>query len=239
MGLAMVAMARPASAQLVQSFQIGVGSFMPRGFEGRDANDVLLRDFVGEPLAIDPTLTDAQVFDTSDFNGAHIFGEWDVALGDHLEFGAGLGYYGRTVNTFYRDLQDTTTGLDINQRLRLRVVPITALVRFLPIGHPGTLQPYVGAGISALNFRYSEFGDFVDPTNEDINSGDFVATGTTLGGVVLGGVRFPMSGDIYALSVEGRYQFGKGDTGGISNGFLADKIDLSGGELNVALLVRF
>jgi hypothetical protein len=79
----------------------------------------------------------------------------------------------------------------------------------------------------------------VDPTTEVIFTGDFRARGTTMGGLILGGIRIPLQGDIYALTVEGRYQFGVGNTGGAANGFVADRIDLSGGMLNFGLLIRF
>ena len=57
--------------------------------------------------------------------------------------------------------------------------------------------------------------------------------------VVVGGIRVPMGGDVYSLSLEGRYQYGVGKTGGEDAGFVADKIDLSGGSFNVGFLVRF
>ena len=49
--------------------------------------------------------------------------------------------------------------------------------------------------------------------------------------ILLGGLRMPLGGDVYALTVEGRYQWGSGDTGGAANEFLGDKIDLGGGSL--------
>jgi hypothetical protein len=57
--------------------------------------------------------------------------------------------------------------------------------------------------------------------------------------LIVYGVRVPIGGDIYALSLEGRYQWGVGKTGGADAGFVADKIDLSGGFFNVGFLVRF
>jgi hypothetical protein len=44
---------------------------------------------------------------------------------------------------------------------------------------------------------------------------------------------------VYALNVEGRYQWASGNTGGISAGFLGDKIDLSGGSLLFTFLIRY
>ena len=45
--------------------------------------------------------------------------------------------------------------------------------------------------------------------------------------------------EFYAISTEWRYQWVTGDTGGTAAGFLSDKIDLSGGNLNFGFLIRF
>ena len=230
--------AAPASAQVVQSVQFGAGFVFPRGFDSRDQDDVLVRNLIGESLPAIPSLSDALAFEINDFRTGQLFGEWNVAVGDHIEFGAGLGFYRKTVPTVYFDLVDED-GFEIEQQLRLRVVPVTGVVRFLPFGSPGDVQPYVGAGISVLNFQYTESGDFVDGETLDVFEDRFRASGSTLGGLLLGGVRFPLGGDIYGFGIEGRYQFGTGETGGLDEGFLADKIDLGAGQLNFTFLIRF
>lgn len=230
--------ATPASAQVVQSIQFGGGLFSPRGFDSRADGDVLRRDFDGRPLNGAPNLTDALVFDIADFRTGNVFGEWSVGVGKHLEFGAGIGFAQRAVPSVYLDVVDQS-GRDIDQTLKLQIVPMTAVVRFLPFGGPGTVQPYIGAGIGAVRYRYSEFGRFVDSDTLDIFSDRFTATGTAPAGVILGGVKFPLGGDIYSMSLEGRYLRAVGDTGGLANNFLGDKIDLSGGMFNVGFQVRF
>ena len=66
-------------------------------------------------------------------------------------------------------------GREIEQDLKLRIVPLTATVRFLPIGRRG-VEPYVGAGIGAFNWRYSEVGEFI--FQNDVTDNDrFVADG--------------------------------------------------------------
>ena len=236
--LSAVGAASPASAQVVQSIHFGAGIFAPRGFDSRVDNDVLLRDSLGEFLPADPSLSDALAFEMADFRAGQLFGEWNIAFGDRLEVGAGVGFYKRSVPTVYYDVVDEQ-GFDIDQTLSLRVIPLTAVVRFLPFGRAGDVQPYIGAGIGAFSYRYAEFGRFVDPETLDIFEDRFTTTGVAPGGVVLGGVRLPIGGDIYGLTLEGRYQFATGDTGGIDAGFLADKIDLGGFQFNVGLLVRF
>ncbi len=237
--------AAPASAQVVHNLHFGVGGFFPTGFNGRNDADVLLRNAAGEPFVFDPSLTDALVFEMKDFRSVHLFGEWNVALSDRIEVGAGLGFSRKSVSTVYLDVVDDTTGEDLPQVLRLRVVPITAHVRFLPFGTPSTVQPYVGAGLSLLNFGYSEEGDFVDSFTAEIFTARYGASGTAMGGVVFGGVRIPVNGDIFAITLELRRQFGAGDLGtdledsDDENDFLADKIDLGGTQFTGGLLIRF
>jgi hypothetical protein len=221
-------LATPASAQIIQSLHVGGGLFNPRGYDGRSDGDVLVADLDGEF---------ALAFRVADFRSGQVFGEWNVGLGRHVEFGAGLGYYGRRVPSVYAGWTDID-GTEIEQDLRLRVVPISGVVRFLPFGRPGTFQPYLGVGVAALNWRYSEAGEFLDGGDLSIFRARYVASGTAPGALVLGGFRLPINGDIYGLTFEWRYQFGTGDLPSDVD-FLSDRIDLSGGNLNFGFLVRF
>lgn len=238
LSLAVLLPAAPASAQVVQSLHLGGGVFAPKGFHSRVDGDVLVRDAFGESLPDFPELSDALVFDMSDFRSGHLFAEWGFGFGDHVEVAAGVGFYRRTVPTVYWDLVDEF-GREIDQELRLRITPVTAVVRFLPIGRAGDFQPYVGAGVGLFNYRYSKQGRFVDPITFEIFEDRFTATGWAPGGVVLGGVRIPLGGDIFGLTLEGRYQFATGETGGLDAGFLDEKIDLGGAQFDVGFLVRF
>jgi opacity protein-like surface antigen len=235
--LSVLTTAAPASAQVVHSLQIGGGIFFPRGMDARDSQDVLARNYFGVALPDLPTLTDALAFRIGDFRRGLLFGEWNVGFGDHVEVGAGLGFYRRTVPTVYLDLVDENFR-EIEQELRLQMIPISGVVRFIAF-RPGQVQPYVGAGVSAVAFRYSEIGDFVDGDTLDVFSDRFTTSGVAPGALLVGGLRVPVGGDIYGMGIEYRHQFAIGDTGGSDNGFLADTIDLSGGSLNFSFLVRF
>ena len=228
--------AHTASAQIVQSLNVNFGAFLPRGFDSRPAGDVLVADLTtGQPL----------LFDIGEFKGWTISGEWNVALNNRIEVSGGVGYYNQKVNSLYRDLvnghftEDTSDDTEIEQRLSLRMVPLTAVVRFLPVGGASTFQPYVGAGVAVIPFRYSEVGDFVDTSDGAVFPARYITSGTAVGPVILGGLRMPLGGDIYSLTFEGRYQWASGDTGGTAAEFLGDKIDLSGGTVNFGFLVRF
>jgi hypothetical protein len=217
-----------ASAQVVQSVQVGVGAFFPRGVDTRVAGDTIVANLNDQnPLA----------FEFGKLTSGQISGEWNVSFGHHLEVSAGIGIYQDTIPSVYRDLVNVDQ-TEIVQHLKLRITPITGIVRFLA-GRQGGVQPYFGVGICGCNFRYSEYGQFVDPSDYSVYSAQYTTTGTPVGPIVLGGVRFPVKGDIYGFTTEYRYQFVTANTGGIANGFLGPKIDLSGGTLNFAFLVRF
>jgi hypothetical protein len=236
--LVLLAMAAiPASAQVVTSIHVGAGGFFPRGLDSRASGDVLVRDITGKPIG-DGSVTDALAVEVADFKSGQAFAEFNLGFGPHVELGAGVSGFGRHVPSLYRDLVDDSNN-DIEQTLTLRAAPITVLARFLPFGDFASVQPYVGAGFAIVPFRYSEIGDFVDSNTLVVFSDRYVVRKTAPGAVLVGGVRFPLRGDIYALSVEGRYLRAVGDTGGTANGFLSDKIDLSGGMLNVGFIVRF
>jgi hypothetical protein len=219
-------MAAPASAQIVQALHVGGGGFIPRGYDGRVSGDVLVEDL------------NSLAFKVKDFSSGQVFGEWLVGVGNHVEVGASLGYYRGGAPTVYRDLTHPN-GTEIEQDLRLRIIPVTGMVRFLPIGRPSGVQPYVGIGLSALNYRYTESGEFVDYADYSTFRERYIASGTAVGPVWALGVRFPINGDIWGLTTEWRYQMGSGKTGGLPKGFLNDKIDLGGSNINFGVLVRF
>ena len=249
--LASLCAAAPASAQVVQSLNVGGGWFFPRGIDSRPDDDVFKRNYFGEivPAFDDGFTTDALAFEgMKSFRSGTFFGEWNISFGERVEVGAGIAFYNHTEHTIYRDIIDSsfTPPRDIEQDINLRIIPITGVVRFMPFGRAGDVQPYVGVGIGALRYHYEEKGDFVDVQTGDVfcaggtgcQTPPFTATGTAIGGLWLVGVKLPFGGDIYGMNIEYRHQYGTGNAG-IENGFVADKIDLSGGSLLFSFTVRF
>jgi hypothetical protein len=204
-----------ASAQ--QSVNFFIGAFTPRALDARGTNDVLFQDgaFLAGP-------TSASGINISDFNGPTIGGEYLVALGPNFEGGLGIAFYQRTVPTVYTDFVNTN-GNDITQDLKLRIIPFTATVRFLPLGHQ-PFQPYIGAGVGVYYWRYTETGQFID-ANNNVFVGNFVGSGSQVGPVVLGGLRFAMGG--FAPGFEVRWQGGSANLPA-DQGFAGSKIDLGG-----------
>jgi hypothetical protein len=240
----LTAAAAPASAQIVHGVSFGTGMFTPRSVDNRVDGDVWYED-LHQPIVPGTNVTGSLAFNVKDFRSwVPVFGEWHIGFGKHVEVGIGASYYNQTVHSVYADLvnghgtPDTGDDTEIKQDLRLQMVPITAVVRVLS-GRPGHFQAYAGGGLVADIFKYSEAGDFVDTSDFTVFTDRFTASGTAFGPMLLGGIRTPLGGDIYALNFEGRYQWAVGKTGGFDAGFLGDKLDLSGWFLNASFMIRF
>jgi hypothetical protein len=137
-----------------------------------------------------------------------------------------------------RDFVDSQ-GNNVGADFKLRVVPFSATVRVVPFGHNAPIQPYVGAGLGVFGWRYSETGDFV-LGNGNISRGEVnTASGTSVGPVVLGGIRVPI-GPV-APGFEVRYQHAKGTfpANGPGQDFNGSIVDLGGFNYLFTLNIRF
>lgn len=219
-----------ASAQVIRveprhSIGFNLGYFALRGEDSRfdTEGDVLIANL------------DSLAFDVKDFNSVTFGGEWLYGVSDFIEAGVGIGFYQRTVPTVYQHFTHADE-TEIEQDLKLRLVPITATVRFLPIGR-GSVEPYVGAGIGFFNWRYSEVGEFVDFSDDSIFPARYLASGNSVGPVILGGIRLPVS-DVWTVGGELRYQRAEATIDNAED-FLGDKIDLGGWTANFTFHLRF
>jgi opacity protein-like surface antigen len=232
--LMLAAVSTTASAQIVQvtradarhSVGFNLGYFMVKSEDGRPD-----RCFTGDDdcdtLVANLRATDPLFFEIKDFNSVTFGGEWLYAVSDYIESGVSVGFYRRTVPSIYDELVKPS-GAEIQQDLKLRMIPITATVRFLPAGRGGPVEPYVGGGVGFINWRYSESGEFVDSSD-----------GTTfVGPVLLGGVRFP-AGELMTVGAELRWQKAEGDTNSVESQLLGNKIDLGGTSINFTFHIRF
>jgi hypothetical protein len=217
---AFAASAVPASAQ--QSLTFNLGAFLPKAEDARVKGDVLVvnRQYL--------------LFDVSQFNGFTFGGEWAVGLGEFFEAGVGVGYYQDTVPASY-DAWVNIDGSEIMQDLKLRIVPITAVARILPLGKHRAFQPYVGGGLGIYNWRYSETGEFVDLYDNSIYRSSYAASGTSVGPVAVFGARGRL-GPSVSLGLEVRLQWGQAD---LSQDFLGDKLDLGGTSILSTFTYRF
>jgi hypothetical protein len=149
-----------------QSVVFHLGYFAPLGEDARVDDDTILRTLEGH------------IFSIGDFNGATIGADWVFPLGEWLDGSVGVGFYRRSVPAIHRT-HVHPDGREIEQDFRLRMVPMTAVVRFLPAGRGGAIEPYVGGGLALVNWRYSEVGEFVDldPFPPEIFFNRYVASG--------------------------------------------------------------
>jgi hypothetical protein len=225
LAFALVSAATPAAAQ--QSVNFYFGAFTPAREDARSRSDGRSDDVLVNNLNV-------FAFDINDFDSVTFGGEWLVALGTHAEAGLGLGLYSDSVNSVYRDLVNEDFS-EIEQEFKLRIVPFTATFRFLPLGRRAGVQPYIGGGVGLFRWRYTETGEFVD-FDSTIFRDTYVGEGTSVGPVILGGVRFPLGR--WDIGGEIRYQDAEGELPA-DQGFSGSKIDLKGFNYLVTFNVRF
>ena len=236
-GIATVAVLTPSSVEAQirrvsgsdtrQSFGVNLGGFFPKGEDSRVDGDVLFanRDFL--------------IYDVEDFRGVNIGAEYLFGVTDHIEAGLDVSFYQRSVPSIYA-FETHADGREIEQDLKLRIIPVTASVRFLPTGRNATVQPYIGIGAGFLNWRYTETGEFIDFNKNppEIFRARYVAKGSELAPVVIAGIRF-LAADVWTVGGEVRWQQADGDTGGPDAGFYDSKIDLGGWTANFNIHFRF
>jgi hypothetical protein len=223
------------SAWAQQSVSFYVGGFTPTPFDARGthigsgSDDVLVAnsDFLS-------TFNRTSGIDISQFNNVTVGGEWLFGVGKYMEGGVGLGFYQRSVLTSYTGFTNSD-GSEIAQTLKLRIVPFTATFRVLPFGHYQLIQPYIGAGVGAYRWRYTETGQFKDDQG-NVFSGNFVGSGSASGPVILGGVRVPIGSA--AVGFEIRHQSAQGKLPD-DQGFAGTKIDLGGFNYLFTMNFRF
>jgi len=203
---------------------LSVGLFAVRGEDARVDGDVLVEN------------RELFLFDFNDFNTISFGAEYIAPIGEYLEVGGGVGFNSRTVDTIYDDYV-RPDGTEIEQQLKLRIVPFTATVRVLPLGRNASVQPYVGGGIGLFNWRYAETGDFIDFSvpGEPIFRESYSQSGTSIGPVAVFGLRVPIGNGTFGGEI--RYQKAEGDLDTLD--FLGPKIDLSGFHYMATFGIRF
>jgi opacity protein-like surface antigen len=208
-----------------QTLNFTLGYFALNGFDSRDDDDVLLAEVQNaQPL----------LFEIKDFNSAQVGGEYLFGIGSRFEAGVGIGYSQRTVHSIYAHVTHADD-TEIEQDLKLRQIPVAFTGRVLLLPRGSAVEPYVGAGIVAIRWRYSETGEFV-ADNRDIFPARYIAEGTASGPIVLGGVRAPFGN--WSVGGEVRWQKAVG-TKLLDEGFLTDRLDLGGWTTNFTFGVRF
>lgn len=216
--------ATPAMAQ-DSVFGVNLGGYLLRAEDARPRGDVLAQNL------------SFLAFDLEDFNGFTVGGDYFISLGAFVEAGVGLNFYQRTVPSVYRDLVNVD-GREIEQDMKLRVIPVTATARFFPLTRDVGFQPYVGGGVSFNRWRYSETGEFVDFSDGAVFRDSFVDEGTEAGPVFLGGIRFPLGA---SALVGGEYRYTRVEVDlDPELGFAGDSVlDVGGSSLLLTVQFKF
>jgi opacity protein-like surface antigen len=214
-----------SASESKQTVNFTIGYFAMKGLDARVTDDVLLNELQSaQPL----------LFEIKDFNTVQVGGEYLVGIGSNFEAGVGVGYSQRSVDSVYARLTHADN-TEIEQELKLRQIPVAFTGRFLFLPRGSAVEPYVGGGLVAIRWRYSETGEFV-ADNRDIFPARYIADGTAVGPIVLAGVRAPVGA--WTFGGEVRWQKAEGSKL-LEQGFIGDKLDLGGWTTNFTFGVRF
>jgi hypothetical protein len=198
------------------SLELRGGIFVPRA----DSN--LFRD--------DSELYTVEKSDWKGFTGG---AEYSFQIAEHVELGFHLDGYSRTVHTSYRDFV-RENGREIQQSLKLTLVPLGVSLRFVPISGR-SITPYATVGADVVFYSYEEFGDFVNFDTLDVVDDSFISEGVAPGFHVAGGIRIPVGHD-FRMTGEVRYQWAKAD---MADDFRGNKLDMNGLSATVGFNLRF
>jgi hypothetical protein len=213
------------SSESTQTVNFTLGYFAMKGLDSRVDDDVLFNELQSEqPL----------LFEIKDFNTVAFGGEYLLGLGSNFEAGVGVSYSQRTVPSVYARLTHADN-TEIEQELKLRQLPVAFTGRFLFLPRGSAVEPYVGGGLVAIRYRYSEVGEFV-ADDRSIFPAKYVAEGTAVGPIVLAGLRAPLG----AMAIGGEVRWQKAEGKGLlEEGFLGDRFDLGGWTTNFTFGFRF
>jgi opacity protein-like surface antigen len=170
---------------------------------------------------------DELTFDVDELDGfGGTFG-YDHFVGEFVNVGGSISFYEEDTTVSDREFE-FPNGRPIFRDIRLRIVPLEANVRVLPMGRDLAVIPYIGAGAGIYFWEYEEFGDFVidrftDPT---VITGSAFSDGADFGFNVHGGVQFPISRSA-TITAEVKYSKVEGDLDEESFDPAFEPIDLS------------
>jgi opacity protein-like surface antigen len=225
--LALGLVAASPAAGWASGLELRIGGFFPAAKSDLFQDDAELYSRAGEQRGVSK----------SDWIGVYGGAEYSFNLADHVEMGISLDGYGKTIPTVYRDFT-RPNGSEIEQDLKLTIVPLGVSLRVLPADRYAAIQPYATVGADVLFYQYEEFGDFIDffSANRDISSDSFKSDGAAFGGHAAAGLRIPLGHD-FAITAEGRYQFAQKKRMG--GDFNKNSLDLNGASATIGVRLRF
>lgn len=233
--LALGLVAASPAAGWASGFELRLGGLFPRAQSDLFADDADL--YTPDSRRDECTQTTCPPVRKSDWNGVYGGAEYSFNLAPHVEMGISLDGYGRTIPTSYRhDVRQD--GSEIQQTLKLTIVPLGLSLRVLPLDRYAPVQPYATIGGDVLFYKYEEFGDFIDffQNSRPISSDSFKSDGAALGGHAAAGLRVPIGHD-FAITAEGRYQFAQKKR--MDGDFNLNRLDLNGASATIGVRLRF
>lgn len=186
--------------------------------------------------------------DRGDFRAPAVAGELGLYLHRRVDLVLGGGWSETESQSEFRDfVEEAPDGSDmpIQQVTSLRVVPVTASVRFYPLSRgqsiselawvPARAVPYLGAGGGVAWYRLQQSGDFV-ADDLSIFTASFTSSGRAAIGHAFAGLDYWFAPRV-GLNVEGRYTVGSAEPK--ADFATWDSIDLNGAQLGVGLTLRW
>jgi opacity protein-like surface antigen len=228
--VAAAVLAVPASVS-AGNLTLRAGGFFPKAESNLFTDDSDLYTRVGSGDALPPGIA------KSDWAGVTGGIAYFSRVAPNVELGVSVDGYSRRLDTSYRKYT-RPDGSEVQQTLRLRMVPIGLSVRIVPTSRRARVAPYLEFGGDAISYKYEEFGDFIDFQDDShpILSDSFVSNGFGFGFHVAAGLKVPINPD-FSIVGEGRYQHAKDDQMG--DDFRNNSIDLSGWSATVGFNIRF
>ncbi|HPW18021.1 MAG TPA: hypothetical protein PLP83_06535 [Candidatus Aminicenantes bacterium] len=255
-GLALLA----PSLAFADMFTLRFGYFMPRAVTGS-----YLRQHIDTSLwGIE---FDQMTFAPKDFRGGIYGASYERFLGPNLSLVLGVESFSRRRLGDYYDYDQTEfdegwfafptdqepDDIDdwyyLSHSFRVSSVPVTASVKFTPLGRKTRLVPYVGGGVGAYFWSTGLYGErpgfedpwvYTDPVLGDIDVFPVVSVNSRERGIAFGphafaGVQFPI-GYRATIDAEARYHWAKGK---FDDGFLVDFEPFELGGLSLSIGFSF
>ena len=183
-----------------------------------------------------------------DFRAPSFSGEFMMVVHPRIDLALGAGWSKAESTSEFREFVEEVDGEDvpIRQTTSLRVLPVTASLRFYPLSRgrsiselawiPARTTPYLGGGGGFAWYRLRQYGDFVSQTDLSIFTDDWESKSRTTVGHLFAGVDHWFTPRVGA-NLEGRYNFGSATPGNDFAGW--ESVDLSGLQVGVGLALRW
>lgn len=181
----------------------------------------------------------------SDFNAFDFGADLAFTIQPRLDLVFDISYSGMSKGSEFRNFVDNNQQ-PIQQSTSFSRTPLTVSARYYltdrgrQLGHfawvPNHIVPYVGAGVGAMNYSFTQKGDFIDDSTLAVFPDAFRSSGWAPMAQALAGVEWSLSPG-WALRTEARYLTASASPSSDFSGF--HRIDLSGVTTSVGLLVRF